>query len=100
MALYFSRAPIPYARDAFARNRLELPEGLPALRHIGIYAYRVRYLRDYATLAPTAPERFEALEQLRALFHGSRIVVAIAEGTPAPGVDTEADLIRVRGLVG
>jgi 3-deoxy-manno-octulosonate cytidylyltransferase (CMP-KDO synthetase) len=95
-ALYFSRAPIPYARDAFAKTREALPEGFPALRHIGIYAYRVRYLREYAGLAPTAVERFEALEQLRALGHGHRIAVAEWSEPMAPGVDTPADLERVR----
>ncbi len=100
MALYFSRAPIPYARDAFAHNRLELPEGLPALRHIGIYAYRVRFLREYATLEPTGAERFEALEQLRALGHGRRIAVALWEAPLEAGVDTQADLDRVRRKLG
>jgi 3-deoxy-manno-octulosonate cytidylyltransferase (CMP-KDO synthetase) len=95
-AQYFSRAPIPYARDAFARGREALPEGLPALRHIGIYAYRVRYLRRYASLTPTAAERFEALEQLRALGHGHRIAVATWEGAMEAGVDTPEDLERVR----
>jgi 3-deoxy-manno-octulosonate cytidylyltransferase (CMP-KDO synthetase) len=99
-ALYFSRATIPWARDAFAANSGAIPDGLPLYRHYGLYAYRVRFLRRFPALAIAPIERFEALEQLRALFHGSRIVVAIAEGTPAPGVDTEADLIRVRGLVG
>jgi 3-deoxy-manno-octulosonate cytidylyltransferase (CMP-KDO synthetase) len=95
-AQYFSRAPIPYARDAFAQSRTSLPEGLPALRHIGIYAYRVRYLREYAGLAPTPVERFEALEQLRALAHGHRIAVATWNEPMAPGVDTPEDLERVR----
>ena len=95
-AEYFSRAPIPYARDAFAASREALPPGLPALRHIGIYGYRVRYLRQYASLAPTALERFEALEQLRALGHGHRIVVARWTGALEPGVDTAQDLERVR----
>ena len=99
-ALYFSRATIPWARDAFAANSGAIPDGLPLYRHYGLYAYRVGFLRRFPALAIAPIERFEALEQLRALFHGSRIVVAIAEGTPAPGVDTEADLIRVRGLVG
>ena len=95
-AQYFSRAPIPFARDAFAASREALPEGLPALRHIGIYAYRVSYLRQYASLSPTAAERFEALEQLRALGHGHRIAVAFWEGEMEPGVDTPDDLERVR----
>jgi len=100
MALYFSRAPIPYARDAFARDRLELPAGLPALRHIGIYAYRVRFLREYASLEPTEAERFEALEQLRALGHGRRVAVALWDAPLEPGVDTQADLERVRRKLG
>ncbi len=100
MALYFSRAPIPYARDAFAHGRTELPQGLPALRHIGIYAYRVRFLREYASLEPTAAERFEALEQLRALGHGHRIAVALWETPLEAGVDTPADLERVRRKLG
>ena len=95
-AHYFSRAPIPYARDAFAASRERLPEGLPALRHIGIYGYRVRFLQEYAALTPTPAERFEALEQLRALGHGHRIAVALWEGAMEPGVDTAEDLERVR----
>jgi 3-deoxy-manno-octulosonate cytidylyltransferase (CMP-KDO synthetase) len=95
-AQYFSRAPIPYARDAFAKSREALPKGLPALRHIGIYGYRVRFLREYAALAPTAAERFEALEQLRALGHGRRIAVARWNAPMEAGVDTPEDLERVR----
>lgn len=95
-AQYFSRAPIPYARDAFAKGRERLPEGLPAYRHIGIYAYRVGFLRRYATLSPTGAERFEALEQLRALGHGHRIAVAFWERPMEAGVDTAEDLERVR----
>jgi 3-deoxy-manno-octulosonate cytidylyltransferase (CMP-KDO synthetase) len=95
-AQYFSRAPIPYARDAFAKGRERLPEGLPAFRHIGIYAYRVGFLRRYATLSPTGAERFEALEQLRALGHGHRIAVAFWERPMEAGVDTAEDLERVR----
>ena len=95
-ALYFSRAPIPYARDAFAASRSALPGGLPASRHIGIYSYRVRFLRQYAGLAPTAAERFEALEQLRALGHGFRIAVTMWKEAMPPGVDTAEDLERVR----
>jgi 3-deoxy-manno-octulosonate cytidylyltransferase (CMP-KDO synthetase) len=99
-AQYFSRAPIPYARDAFAQSSAQLPPGLPALRHIGIYAYRVRFLREYAALVPTAAERFEALEQLRALGHGHRIAVARWSEPMEPGVDTAEDLERVRGILG
>jgi len=100
-AQYFSRAPIPFARDAFAASRERLPAGFPAYRHIGIYAYRVRFLREYASLEQTAAERFEALEQLRALGHGHAIAVALWHGPMEPGVDTQQDLERVRAaLVG
>ncbi len=97
-ALYFSRATIPWARDAFAVTRNKLPRGLPLYRHYGLYAYRVGFLRHYPSLAPAQIERFEALEQLRALWHGHRIVVRVSQGTPAPGVDTQEDLDRVRAL--
>ena len=97
-ALYFSRASIPWARDAFARDRGRVPEGLPVYRHIGLYAYRCAFLRDYAQLAAPAIERFEALEQLRALWHGYRIAVTITECSPEPGVDTPEDLETVRQL--
>jgi 3-deoxy-manno-octulosonate cytidylyltransferase (CMP-KDO synthetase) len=98
-ALYFSRATVPWARDAFATGRPDaLPAGLPLYRHYGLYAYRVDFLLRFPTL-PVAPiERFEALEQLRAMWHGERIVVEITQGTPAPGVDTPVDLERVRAL--
>jgi len=97
-ALYFSRATIPWARDAFAHSRDRLPPGLPLYRHYGLYAYRVAFLRAYPTLAPSPIEGFEALEQLRALWHGYRIVVDVTHGTPAPGIDTPEDLARVRTL--
>ncbi|MGB0128093.1 MAG: 3-deoxy-manno-octulosonate cytidylyltransferase [Rhodocyclaceae bacterium] len=101
-ALYFSRAPIPFARDAFAALRgkpvssAPLPFGLPALRHVGLYAYRAGFLRRYCALPPAPIEVFEALEQLRALYAGERIRVAILENAPAAGVDTPEDLARVR----
>jgi 3-deoxy-manno-octulosonate cytidylyltransferase (CMP-KDO synthetase) len=97
-ALYFSRATIPWARDAFAISRDAIPQHLPLYRHYGLYAYRAGFLRRFPTLAPSPIERFEALEQLRALWHGHRIVVEVTAGTPAPGVDTEEDLARVRAL--
>ncbi len=97
-AHYFSRAPIPFARDAFARTQASLPAAFPALRHIGIYAYRAAFLKRYATLRPAPTEQLEALEQLRALYHGYRIAVHIWQGALAPGVDTPEDLARVRGL--
>ena len=97
-ALYFSRATIPWARDAFAASTDTLPSGLPLYRHYGLYAYRMSFLRAFPALAAAPIERFEALEQLRALWHGFRIVVEITGGTPAPGIDTPEDLARVREL--
>ncbi len=94
-ALYFSRAPIPWARDACARGLSRVPTGLPAYRHLGIYAYRTAFLRAFTRLKPVAIERFEALEQLRALAHGYRIHCAITRSAPHPGVDTPADLKRL-----
>jgi 3-deoxy-manno-octulosonate cytidylyltransferase (CMP-KDO synthetase) len=99
-ALYFSRATIPWARDAFAASREHLPADLPLYRHYGLYAYRVSFLLEYPTLAPSPLERAEQLEQLRALWHGHRIAVAVTGGTPAPGVDTAEDLARVRAHYG
>ena len=97
-ALYFSRAPIPYARDAFADNE-DIPAAMPVYRHIGIYAYRAGFLDTYAGLEAAMVEKFEALEQLRVLWHGYRISVAVTEHAPAAGVDTKADLEHVRALV-
>jgi 3-deoxy-manno-octulosonate cytidylyltransferase (CMP-KDO synthetase) len=99
-ALYFSRATIPWARDAFAGGVPDrLPPDLPVYRHYGLYAYRVAFLRRYPALPPAPIERFEALEQLRALWHGERIVVEVTAATPAPGVDTPDDLARVRAML-
>ena len=95
-AMYFSRAPIPYARDHFARETGSLPPEIPAYRHIGLYAYRARFLRAYARLTPSPLKAFEALEQLRALWHGFRISVVIADHLPMPGVDTPEDAERMR----
>ncbi|MXR35789.1 3-deoxy-manno-octulosonate cytidylyltransferase [Craterilacuibacter sinensis] len=97
-ALYFSRAPIPYARDAFAHDASILPQGLPVLRHIGMYAYQAGFLSTYSSLAPAAPEVFEALEQLRVLWHGYPIMVETVAEAPAAGVDTPEDLERVRHI--
>lgn len=91
-ALYFSRAPMPWARDAFTHDRESLPGDAPFLRHVGIYAYRAGFLKQFAELPPTPLERAESLEQLRALEHGYRIAVRIAPEAFPPGVDTEADL--------
>ena len=98
-ALYFSRAPLPWPRDAFARERTQLPAEVPFLRHIGIYGYRAGFLRRFAQLAPTPLERAEALEQLRALEHGHAIAVRLAPEPFPPGVDTPQDLARVAQLL-
>jgi 3-deoxy-manno-octulosonate cytidylyltransferase (CMP-KDO synthetase) len=94
-AMYFSRSPIPHRRDEPDR----LPSPAP-LRHIGIYAYRVSFLRKFPKLARAPLEVTEALEQLRAMWHGHRIAVHIAAEAPGPGVDTPEDLERVRRLFG
>ena len=97
-ALYFSRAPIPWDRDRFAVGRDTLPADLAALRHIGLYAYRVGFLRRFGQLEAAPLERSESLEQLRALWHGYPIRVVTLDHPPAPGVDTAEDLDRVRRL--
>ncbi len=98
-ALLFSRAPIPWARDAFAVTRERLPAGLPAWRHVGLYAYRAGFLRRFPRL-PRAPiEEQENLEQLRALWHGFGIAVLPLTDSLPPGVDTPADLDAVRALM-
>jgi len=98
-ALYFSRAPLPWARDAFAQSRERLPPDAPFLRHIGIYAYRAGFLRRFAQLPPTLLERVEALEQLRALEHGHAIAVRVAPEPFPAGVDTAEDLARVERIL-
>ena len=97
-ALYFSRAPIPWPRDAFARDAAAMPEGGHWLRHIGIYAYRAGALRDFAAMPPGVLERLESLEQLRALEAGWRIAVALAPSPFPPGVDTPEDLQRAQRI--
>ena len=92
-ALYFSRAPIPHQRD----GKQPLPEP-PALRHIGLYAYRAGFLRRFPALEASPLEAIEALEQLRVLWHGERIAVHVSQLRPGPGVDTPQDLERVRAL--
>jgi 3-deoxy-manno-octulosonate cytidylyltransferase (CMP-KDO synthetase) len=91
-ALYFSRAPIPYPRDDAHKQNIQ------AFRHIGIYAYRVGFLKKYASLSATPLEKIESLEQLRVLHHGYKIGVTVTENAPASGVDTQADLDYVRSL--
>lgn len=97
IALYFSRACIPWWRDGFAQGVNALPDPRP-LRHIGIYGYRVEFLRLFPALAQAPMEVTEALEQLRALWHGHRIAVHVTDQAPGPGVDTPQDLERVRRL--
>ena len=94
-ALYFSRAPVPWPRDAFALDRKVLPPGR-WLRHVGLYGYRVSALRAFAALPPGALERIESLEQLRALEAGWRIAVAMTPSPFPPGVDTPEDLARAQ----
>lgn len=96
MALYFSRAPIPHWRDQDESSAW--PQPAP-LRHIGIYGYRVGFLREFPKLAQAPLERTEALEQLRAMWHGYRIAVHVTAQAPGPGVDTPEDLARVRQLL-
>lgn len=95
-AMYFSRATIPWHRDAFTLTRENLPESYVALRHIGLYAYRNDFLQSYPKLEMSPLEQVEALEQLRVLWNGHAIAVHVTESSPAPGVDTLEDLIKVR----
>ena len=97
LALYFSRAPIPNWRDAKAQG-LGNPRPYPALRHIGLYAYRAGFLKQFPQLEPAPIEQMESLEQLRALWHGYKIAVHTTLQAPGPGVDTPEDLERVRAL--
>ena len=96
LALYFSRAPIPWLRGATPQP--SLPQQPPALRHVGLYAYRAAFLRAFPALPPSPVEGTEALEQLRVLWHGQRIAVHVSEHAPGTGVDTPEDLERVRAL--
>lgn len=98
-ALYFSRAPIPWARDAFAHSRQALPSAAPWLRHIGIYAYRAGFLRRFPALPRGVLEDLEALEQLRVLEAGHAIAVGLAPEPFPPGVDTEDDLARAAARI-
>ena len=91
-AMYFSRAPIPYPRDEAHKQSLK------AYRHIGIYAYRVGFLKQYAELSVTQLEQIESLEQLRVLHHGYKIAITVTDHAPATGVDTQADLDYVRSV--
>ncbi|HSG02745.1 MAG TPA: 3-deoxy-manno-octulosonate cytidylyltransferase [Marinobacterium sp.] len=102
MALYFSRAPIAWPRDAMMQSShqlSELPNGFSWRRHIGMYAYRVRFLNDYVSWSPAPIETCESLEQLRALWNGAKIHVDNALIAPPTGVDTPEDLERLRALM-
>ena len=101
IALYFSRAPIPWPRNEFADDpsRSSMPLNFPWQRHIGIYAYRVKLLNDFVKWSPAAVEETECLEQLRAMWNGARIHVAEADEQPPAGVDTPDDLERLRRLL-
>lgn len=96
-AMYFSRAPIPWDRDNFKQQNGRLTAGY--LRHLGIYGYRVSFLRRYPSLSEVEMERAESLEQLRALWHGARIYIDVANDVPGPGVDTPADLEKVEAIL-
>jgi 3-deoxy-manno-octulosonate cytidylyltransferase (CMP-KDO synthetase) len=101
LAMYFSRAPIGWWRDGYIASGSvaglpELPTAPKPLRHIGIYAYRVGFLKQFPKLPQADIEVCEALEQLRALWHGHRIAVHVTDHAPGPGVDTPEDLERVR----
>jgi 3-deoxy-manno-octulosonate cytidylyltransferase (CMP-KDO synthetase) len=95
-ALYFSRAPIPFDRDRWSHKILDVDDNLPVYRHIGLYAYKAKFLRAFPGLAMPAIERFEALEQLRALAHGFRIAVLTVDEPLPPGVDTPEDYERMK----
>ncbi|MDO5692849.1 MAG: 3-deoxy-manno-octulosonate cytidylyltransferase [Pseudomonadota bacterium] len=98
LALLFSRAPLPWWRDGFAQGLTQLPTQPAPLRHIGIYSYRAGFVRGFPALPPAPLEQCEALEQLRALWHGHRIAVHVTPHAPGPGVDTPEDLARVQAL--
>ena len=99
MALYFSRATIPFARDHFADCDDAFVASQPYLRHIGIYAYRAKFVNQYISWQPTVLEKLESLEQLRALWYGEKIHVELAKEAPQVGVDTLEDLERVRAIL-
>ena len=99
MALYFSRAAIPFARDHFADCNDAFVASQSYLRHIGIYAYRAKFVNQYIRWQPTVLEKLESLEQLRALWYGEKIHVELAKEAPQVGVDTLEDLERVREIL-
>lgn len=95
-AIYFSRAPIPYERDNFRAGNMEAKDG--HARHLGIYAYRAGFIKEYVKMAPCALESIESLEQLRVMYYGYKIAVDYALSDPQVGVDTTEDLEKVREI--
>ena len=98
-AIYFSRAPVPWHRDTFSSSPETLPPGELFFRHIGLYAYRAEFVSAYLKLATSPIEKAESLEQLRVLWHGHKIAMAVACEKPGPGVDTEQELALVESLL-
>ena len=100
-ALYFSRSPIPFYRDGFTErnHNFQLPPKLDILRHVGVYAYHVAFLKQYSKMLVSPLEQTEMLEQLRALYNGYKIAVLVSDIIPATGVDTLEDLQRIRQLL-
>jgi 3-deoxy-manno-octulosonate cytidylyltransferase (CMP-KDO synthetase) len=98
-ALYFSRATIPWDRERFANNQSQVSSIMPHYRHIGMYAYRVAFLKRYCQWSPSPLEQIECLEQLRILWQGESVLVKLVDKTPPAGVDTQADLERVEKVL-
>jgi 3-deoxy-manno-octulosonate cytidylyltransferase (CMP-KDO synthetase) len=98
-ALYFSRASIPWDRDAFADDVKGLPKDAEHYRHIGLYAYKAGFIREYSQIPSCYIERSESLEQLRALWNGHRIHVSLTDEPPGHGVDTREDLEKIQNLL-
>lgn len=99
-AMYFSRASIPWDRDAYKETVSTVTQIAPVYRHIGMYGYRVSFLKAYAGMEQTALEQAECLEQLRALCYGVKIHMSVISEAPGHGVDTMADVDRVERLLG
>lgn len=98
-AMYFSRASIPWDRDAYKISLQEMTSKMPVYRHIGMYGYRVSFLQQYTGMEPCALETTESLEQLRALWYGVKIHMSVIEQAPGHGVDTPDDVARVESLL-
>lgn len=98
-AMYFSRAPIPWDRDAYKDGLNSITTMAPVYRHIGMYGYRVSFLKQYVEMSPTPLEQAECLEQLRALCYGVKIHMSVIQHAPGHGVDTQADVVRVESML-